>query len=684
MREEVHKYDYFEMDESVDRNVSKENKQRNSGPHKKSNSAGFSNQPFSLHLEVYEDDSLSDTSSDCLQIVTSDNEIGEDKIRNRKRRHSQLEENEIEEFTSLEAQIDRQLDAKAAKTNLSVTNVKNILKHVITNKRVIEMVRHTLRESEAADRDSDDEDCSFEPKLTRAKTKELLKSQPAITWPITPAKNYASECQVLIEQELPEDSSDEEYQPNEEEQSEEEKEMSASDMESPAVVPQSVAHEPECPQPSTPASNDSSTQTSWTEDGLFRVPQEHIGQRTRSKLCLSDTPLETIEQAFIPPDITTDMYDSECDDEDWKNFLKDFMKPLTPELNEAVDDDDADPEYNIVGDEEEVDKDELLADVTVEVSRKELDDLVAELFEASSDEDELEPLEAVFIPESAAEVGVQDDCSEALMQMLAEQKLLIGQQMRKHVQLTTQHFLQCYLHPEFSQWAPKCKEMLVCLKCLAGNRTNSAFLAENLEAAIKLVEDWEERWSSNAEEEEEYVRFLQEESKRGSIKNSNRKINKQYFPKQFLEVVSSSEVFLYPLMLPARPFRVGEFKPVFLPAEEQLAAIGLEQFESYLKETKENFKDLIKVVSLIVKYMMPGKDVLKLYDIIRRKRFVKSSPIHYYFRHNCAPAAEHFVIPYNSTMARAPNKQPIELLPDVWKEAIYHEKASVSMWYVCE
>jgi hypothetical protein len=44
-------------------------------------------------------------------------------------------------------------------------------------------------------------------------------SQPAIPWPITPSKKLtSSKCHVLIEQELPEDSSDEEYQPNDEDQ----------------------------------------------------------------------------------------------------------------------------------------------------------------------------------------------------------------------------------------------------------------------------------------------------------------------------------------------------------------------------------------------------------------------------------------------------------------------------------
>lgn len=48
----------------------------------------------------------------------------------------------------------------------------------------------------------------------------------------------------------------------------------------------------------------------------------NIALRTRSKINLSSTPLEVIEKSFIPPDITTDMYDLECDDDDWREFLK--------------------------------------------------------------------------------------------------------------------------------------------------------------------------------------------------------------------------------------------------------------------------------------------------------------------------------------------------------------------------
>lgn len=90
------------------------------------------------------------------------------------------------------------------------------------------------------------------------------------------------------------------------------------------------------PTPLTPRSiADCSTQTTWTEDGLFKMPNtnfelmETMGMRTRSKVSLTDIPLEDIEQSFIPPDITTDMYETVCDNEDWKQFLNEFVKPLS-------------------------------------------------------------------------------------------------------------------------------------------------------------------------------------------------------------------------------------------------------------------------------------------------------------------------------------------------------------------
>jgi hypothetical protein len=84
---------------------------------------------------------------------------------------------------------------------------------------------------------------------------------------------------------------------------------------------------------------------SYTSDGVFKIPnqilgengpgttaaeQENIARRTRSKLCLQTTSIESIESTFVPPDITTDMYDFDADiDNVWKEFLNEFTQPLS-------------------------------------------------------------------------------------------------------------------------------------------------------------------------------------------------------------------------------------------------------------------------------------------------------------------------------------------------------------------
>ena len=80
--------------------------------------------------------------------------------------------------------------------------------------------------------------------------------------------------------------------------------------------------------------------------------QENIGQRTRSKLPLTETPLEVIEQRFHPPDITIDMYETECDNEDWCHFIQESVLPIDYLASELPDDLDDDPEYVIQADEE--------------------------------------------------------------------------------------------------------------------------------------------------------------------------------------------------------------------------------------------------------------------------------------------------------------------------------------------
>lgn len=281
-----------------------------------------------------------------------------------------------------------------------------------------------------------------------------------------------------------------------------------------------------------------------------------IGRRTRSKLPLNDTPLEHLELAFVPPDISTDMYDSDCDNEEWRNFLKEYVCPTTYHSNEPGDDEEADPEYNVLEEEEEVDAEELRADRTVQITKKEVSELLSELFEeASSSDDETHtrpppppaptsrppsttdilqtamtdimtppdasmrtPIKPTGVvqpmamptpsPESvvltvmfptldhtpitvyAQQPAYQPDASvspEKSVVLSPEAKLLLEEQMRKHVQLLTQMHLITAQQVELAAVAQECRSMLNELVPL----TRSVDIA-NLEEAVNLVAYWDQ------------------------------------------------------------------------------------------------------------------------------------------------------------------------------------------------
>lgn len=159
--------------------------------------------------------------------------------------------------------------------------------------------------------------------------RQLISTQNTSTfsWPNTSAT--ATDIQKLIQEDLQEDSSGDEYVP---------------------AIDEAPSEDDD---PGTPKSIDNATQTSWTDDGIFKIPLPvpekeenlNIALRTRSKFSLSSTPLEEIEKAFIPPDITTDMYDFECDDDVWTDFLQNFTSPMD-DITKIAEDEDHDPEYS--------------------------------------------------------------------------------------------------------------------------------------------------------------------------------------------------------------------------------------------------------------------------------------------------------------------------------------------------
>lgn len=95
-------------------------------------------------------------------------------------------------------QIDEILEEIASRKNLTVHNVKDLLRSIIANDNVQEMLKCSLEEERKL---------PFEPKLTRSKTKEWLETQNLSRV----SNKKLSDTRILMEEELLEDSSDDEY-----------------------------------------------------------------------------------------------------------------------------------------------------------------------------------------------------------------------------------------------------------------------------------------------------------------------------------------------------------------------------------------------------------------------------------------------------------------------------------------
>ncbi|XP_058117169.1 uncharacterized protein LOC131259645 [Anopheles coustani] len=317
------------------------------------------------------------------------------RVLRRKRRKMSLP---CDEEAVFDEKFEETIRKSATKNNLTPICVKKLLKKLVMNDHVFAIVRLKEEEeqekkrrnsdtnsTEADDGDDEDEDEDERtfPKLTRLKAKQLNQT----IFPLVPLNAPATDKEVaaLIREDLNSDDDDEEYKPGEDDiPSDDDPNTTISDIDS---------------QPRTPATivavsgTDNDAELRYTKDGLFKIPkprndsycsqseqeQENIALRTRSKLCLTTTDIETLESTFVPPDITTDMYEYDGDmDQAWKDFLEEFTKPLPKDLEE---DDDNDPEYVAADMPVPLDAEEMRP---VKVSKKELNELVSELMEMSN------------------------------------------------------------------------------------------------------------------------------------------------------------------------------------------------------------------------------------------------------------------------------------------------------------
>ncbi|XP_060537250.1 uncharacterized protein LOC132708723 isoform X2 [Cylas formicarius] len=625
--------------------------------------------------------------------------------------------NDFQLIETIEDEIGKKLNEKAEKTNLTVTNVKTIIRQVLTNEHVMALLNKDKKF-----------DCFYEPKLTRAKAKQLLCSTTAAPVPWVP-QPAPSETHVLVADDLQDDSSGDEYIPGEEESEEDRDDSIASELDTSSLPPPTP--------PAVVSMEDSSTQTThWSGDGVFKVPKSktvtdeaetaNIALRTRSKINLSSTPLEVIEKSFIPPDITTDMYDMDCDDDDWKEFLKGFTEPLD-EIAKPTEDEEQDPEYNILADDEidNIEREEFREDRAVKISKKEIKELWEELFEyiqniseeigetGQNTTQETTPVFSQVKVELEIDSFKQNIPSEISQQTISEQKVISGiikdneanqnfecyrdessvlearnnfeivvtheqlciieQQMRQHVQILTQNFLLMYDHPELHENCAQLKEYLLSLKFLSDGKSFSLFRPVNLEPALKLIEYWVELFASNGNEVKQAKAHVRVElSKSLNYKSAGNYHYVSSFPKLIVQTILNSEVFLYPFLLPKIPFKSLQFiEKGFTNSEDELIVMGLEQFSALLKSQckkliNKNGQIPIKtLVSYIREYMMPHRNEVTILKHIMQSKCPRNAnnPIRTYFLYKKVISPVHYIYPLHQILPlymRNPDEMPLQ------------------------
>ncbi|XP_030002728.1 GON-4-like protein [Sphaeramia orbicularis] len=619
-------------------------------------------------------------------------------------RVSESEEEEAEVEVEIDRQLDQALETKSKQHNLTTVNVRNILHEVITNEHVVAMMKAAINETEAVP--------PFEPKMTRSRFKEVVERGVVIpAWNISPIKKTSDINKAPQFVDIPlaeEDSSDEEYRPDEEEEDETaEDTFQESDMESTASSPRGsrlnrmeedsnspwqtcrsrsrrhrvglVSMGPPPPPKALPSK--AVTDSTFLEK-LHAVEEElavcmepyqplsesedEVGlmaYRTRSKRPLRDVPLGRLEAELRAPDITPDMYDSSSapEDREWTDWLRGLMSSDVD--NEEECDDEDDPEYNFLADIDEPDVEDYRDDKAVRITKKEVNELMEELFETlkedlagqevddegheeeeevqeetptvqpdtveqhntspGDDETEDEPItEARTVKQQLALIRkrrkgqtqcyTQTNMEPFTLTLDARQKLRLQQQLQQHVQLLTQIHLLSSPVAKLQSEAETTRQFLFELDLLAQRGEllmssgrqgyRSVFRASNLQGALQLLEELRQTPVN-------YQPQQHKPDRRGHMRCF------PVMPGELAWLFATRPVFLYPELLPCANLDPDLYCPrrtaAFTAAEDCLLVLGLRNMEGSGDPTKlvSQFllrKTLVQVRRRILQCCRPG------------------------------------------------------------------------------
>lgn len=429
-----------------------------------------------------------------------------------------------------------------------------------------------------------------------------------------------------------------------------------------------------------------------------------IAFRTRSKRPLKDVPLGQLEAELRAPDITPDMYDpNTADDEEWKRWLGGLMNDDVENEDELDDDDD--PEYNFLEDLDEPDTEDFRNDRAVRITKKEVNELMEELFETFQDEmgfsnmedegpedednitesrpnfntpqalrfeeplanllneqhrtvkEQLEQLRmkksSIKPPQEAEKAKPQNEKPLQSLVLDCAQRKRLQQQMQQHVQLLTQIHLLASSNPALSSEASTTKMFLSELGNFARSSTllrqsfypkfQTMFQPCNLKGALQLVEDF-------------HAQVQVDCSPRKAVKKSASDF--PCLPKQVAWILATRRVFMYPELLPICSLKANppRDKIIFTKAEDNLLALGLKHFEG-----TEFPKPLIS------KYLLPTKTAHQL--TVRIKNL------------NMNRAPDNIIRHYKKT-----KQLPVlfkccdEIQPNEWKPPVEREEHRLPFW----
>ncbi|KAH9524682.1 hypothetical protein Btru_027522 [Bulinus truncatus] len=316
--------------------------------------------------------------------------------------------------------VDVALEQKAIKVKMNAKNVKSVIHHVLTNEHVLNMFKSVLESGDSPEKKDETPNKCFTadkldcvPKLTRAKVKDLLE-KVCVPSPVKPGREGPS----ILDVEFAEEEDDDEYNPEKDDECHESDDDESivssqlSEFGSPYPTTPStpiIRHNAEEALTTTPVHSIQTmnlnlgtprnlvTDFNQTFDAMAEEDKDGvdtIALRTRSKLPLTSTSITDIENAFVAPDITPDMYDNTYEDADWAQFLSSLCKPS----DETITDDDADandPEFNYIAEaeREKPDEEDFRFDKPTQITKKELTSLINELNDMF--EDELLPYQVV-------------------------------------------------------------------------------------------------------------------------------------------------------------------------------------------------------------------------------------------------------------------------------------------------